>query len=371
MGRTRSNQFQSKQIVQSPIYQQLAERIQTRLMSGDSDGKQLPGIRELSTMFDVNYLTARQALKHLESKGLVSMQTGRGTFATSLKSRPLTIGVIVPDLSYKINSSISRGIRLAAGARNVVPVFMDFHNDSDVELECLQRLQSEKIEAALIYPSLKENTRKTLFKLILSGYPVVFVDRAPTDVPCWSISSNDWEIGRLAATHLVECGAKVPGCVMAELPNVRDRLRGFQQGLNDMGVALPQSRIFFTTGSEFETTRELTRAMMKLSPRPDGVFYLSDQHALVGLRQLHDLGIRVPSEVMVVGSDDIEATLHSLPTLTTIKQNALALGREAFQMLCESLSATLEDRLCSRHVNVGVELVARESTRAPHFAEKR
>jgi DNA-binding LacI/PurR family transcriptional regulator len=72
------------------------------------------------------------------------MQTGRGTFTTSLKARPLTIGVIVPDLSYKINSSISRGIRLAAGARNVVPVFMDFHNDSDVELECLQRLQAKK-----------------------------------------------------------------------------------------------------------------------------------------------------------------------------------------------------------------------------------
>ncbi len=86
MGRTRSNHFQSKHPVQSPIYQQLAEKIQQRLLNGNyDDGKQLPGIREISTMFDVNYLTARHALKYLETKGLVSMQTGRGTFATSLK----------------------------------------------------------------------------------------------------------------------------------------------------------------------------------------------------------------------------------------------------------------------------------------------
>ncbi len=66
----------------------------------------------------------------------------------------------------------------------------------------------------------------------------------------------------------------------------------------------------------------------------------------------------------LVGSDDIEATRHSLPTLTTIKQNAIALGREAFQLLCESIDAPLEDRICPRHVNVPVELIARESTKA-------
>jgi LacI family transcriptional regulator len=364
MGRTRSNQFQTRQATQSPIYQQLADKIQLRLLTNNPDTeKQLPSIRELSSMFDVNYLTARHALKYLESKGLVSMQTGRGTFATSQKTRALTVGVVVPDLSYKINSAISRGIRSAAGERNVVPVFMDYHNDLNLELSCLQRLQDEKIEAALIYPSLEEETRKALLKLILSGYPVVFVDRAPTDIPCWSISSDDKEIGYMAAIHLAECGVKAPACVIAELPNLRERLRGFQQGLNDRGLALPQGRIFLTD-SNFETTKEVTSRLMQLDPKPDGVFYFNDQHALVGLRQLHDLGMKVPAEIKVVGSDDIEATRHSLPTLTTVMQNALAIGRGAFQMLCESIDASLEERICPRHVKVPVELIPRESTGA-------
>ncbi len=241
MGRTRSSQFTSKR-AQLPIYQQLADKIKVRFLESESSqGKQLPSIRELSTQFDVNYLTARHALKYLESKGLVSMQTGRGTFITSSKAQPITLAVIVPDMSYRINSTISNGIRMAANVRNVVPVFMDFHNAPNFELECFERLETEKIEAALIYPSLHEETLKPLQKLILSGYPIVFLDRAPGDIPCWSVSSDDKEIGYLAGRHLAERGVKVPACVLAELPNLRDRLLGFQQGLNDQNVLFPKA----------------------------------------------------------------------------------------------------------------------------------
>jgi LacI family transcriptional regulator len=368
MRRTRSIHFQSPQAAHTPIYQQLAEKIETQLLKDDgADGKQLPSIRELSAMFDVNYLTTQHALKYLESRGLISMQVGRGTFATPPNARPLTLGVIVPDLSYKINSAISRSIRVAVNGRNIKPVFMDFHNDPAIEMECLERLQSENINAALIYSSLEEEPQKALLKLVLSGYPLVFVDRAPIDIPCWSISSDDREIGYVAAKHFAECGVTVPACVIAELPNLLDRMRGFQQGLNDAGITLPASRIALTghsnaVGHCFEMTKEIVKSLMELDPRPDGIFFLNDQHALIGLRQLHDLGIKVPEEVQVMGCDDIEATRHSLPTLTTVKQNAMALGRGAFELICKALDATLDERIRPNHVKVPVELIAREST---------
>ena len=101
---------------------------------------------------------------------------------------------------------------------------------------------------------------------------------------------------------------------------------------------------------------------MSLDPRPDGIFYFNDQYALVGLRQLHDMGIDVPGEVKIVGCDNIEATWHCRPTLTTIRQDPMELGHKAFQMLSEMLEASNEDRLTSRHVRQPVELVVREST---------
>ena len=90
---------------------------------------------------------------------------------------------------------------------------MDFYNDVHLEVRCLDRLIAEKFTGALVYPSLEEDTPRQLLKMILGGFPMVFIDRAPPEMPCWLISSDDYEIGRLAARHLIEAGSKVLACV--------------------------------------------------------------------------------------------------------------------------------------------------------------
>ncbi len=360
-GKTRSNQFGKAAV--SAIYVQIAERIRTQLKSGAlKEGAKLPSIRQISESYDVNYLTARQALKHLESLGLVEMQTGRGTYVTSLRPQQVRIGVVVPDLAYKVNSGISRGIREETSLRDVTPVFMDFHNDVHREVECLDRLIAERFTGALVYPSLQDNTPHQLLKMILGGFPMVFIDRAPPGIPCWSISSDDYEIGRLAARHLIEAGAGVLACVGSPFPNLQERVRGFREEANNLGIAVPSSRVPSSENIPTEKSQSITSHLMGLNPRPDGIFYFNDQYALVGLRHLHDLGIDVPGEVKIVGCDNIEATWHCRPTLTTIRQDPLELGHKAFQMLSEMLEAPTEERLSSRHIHQPVELIVREST---------
>ena len=360
-GKTRSNQF--GKAAASAIYVQIAERVRLQLKNGElKEGAKLPSIRQISDAYDVNYLTARQALKHLESLGLVEMQTGRGTYVTTRRQQQVKIAVVVPDLAYKVNSGISRGIREETSLRNVTLVFMDFHNDFHLEIECLDRLIAEEFTGALVYPSLQENTPNTLLKMILGGFPMVFIDRAPPELPCWLISSDDYEIGRLAARHLIEAGAKILACVGSPFPNLQERIRGFREEANNLGIAIPSSRVPSSEDIPAEKSQPITSYLMGLNPRPDGIFYFNDQYALVGLRHLHDLGVDVPGEVKIVGCDDIEATWHCRPTLTSIRQNPLELGHKAFRMLSEMLETPIEKRLASRRVRQPVELVVREST---------
>jgi LacI family transcriptional regulator len=348
---------------EAAIYIQIAEKIQSQLRAGKFKvGAKLPSIRELSSTYDVNYLTARQALKHLESHGLVNIETGRGTYVALRRAQPQTIGVVVPDLTYKVNSGISRGIREESADRNVVPIFMDFHNDVQAERQCLERLQNEKFAGALVYPSLEEDTPRQLLKMIFSGFPLVFLDRAPAEMPSWLVSSDDYEIGRLAARHLAEAGCKALACPSSPAPNLRERLKGFIDEANNHGLAIPSERIPLVDGIPATESQHITEKLMQLTPRPDGIFYFNDQYALVGLRHLHDLGIDVPREVKIIGCDNIEAAWHSRPTLTTISQNPLEIGHKAFLLLSEMIEMPTEDRLRSRHLRVPVELIGREST---------
>ena len=345
------------------IYLQIAEKIQGELRAGKfKAGAKLPSIREMSSTYDVNYLTARQALKHLESNGLVSIETGRGTYVAPPRSKPQTIGVIVPDLSYKVNSGISRGIREESAERSVVPIFMDFHNDVVAEKQCLDRLLAEKFAGALVYPSLEQDTPRKLLKMMFGGFPLVFLDRAPPEMPSWLVSSDDYEIGRLAARHLIEAGCTILACPTSPAPNLLERINGFIDEANNHGVAVRSDRMPLVDGISAADSQNITEKLMKLTPRPDGIFYFNDQYALVGLRHLHDLGIDVPGDVKIIGCDNIEATWHSRPTLTTISQQPMEIGHQAFLLLTEMIETANEDRLVSRHLRLPVELIAREST---------
>ena len=239
---------------------------------------------------------------------------------------------------------------------------MDFHNDVHLEVECLERLVAEKFTGALVYPSLEADTPRQLLKMILGGFSMVFIERALPAMPCWLISSDDCESGRLAARHLIEAGTKVLACVGSPFPNLRERIRGFREEANNLGFAVPASRVPSAENIRAEDSKFITSQLMGLTPRPDGIFYFNDQYALVGLRQLHDLGIDVPREVKIVGCDNIEATWHCRPTLTTIRQDPMELGHKALRLLSEMLDTPPADRLSSRHLLQPVELMAREST---------
>lgn len=64
----------------APVYLELAERLEAAVLRGEyRPGDRLPSERKLSETHSVNRHTAGQALRHLQSKGLVIRTRGRGT----------------------------------------------------------------------------------------------------------------------------------------------------------------------------------------------------------------------------------------------------------------------------------------------------
>jgi LacI family transcriptional regulator len=55
--------------------------------------------------------------------------------------------------------------------------------------------------------------------------------------------------------------------------------------------------------------------------RPDGLFCFNDETAIRANKAIHDLGLAVPNDVAIVGSDGIiDETRFSIPSLSTIAQ---------------------------------------------------
>lgn len=85
----------------------------------------------------------------------------------------------------------------------------------------------------------------------------------------------------------------------------------------------------------------------------------NDISAMGAIRALQDFDLRVPSDVSVIGFDDIRAAAYTLPRLTTIRQPLAEIGRIATQCLLNRIHGTAVSR---DEIAVEPELVIREST---------
>lgn len=75
-----------------PFYQQICEQIVQRIQGGMlADGDALPSLRTMAEDLKISILTVRKAYKHLESKGYVYIQPGKGVYIKGKRNTPLNI----------------------------------------------------------------------------------------------------------------------------------------------------------------------------------------------------------------------------------------------------------------------------------------
>src|SRR6201996_4950081 len=86
----------------------------------------------------------------------------------------------------------------------------------------------------------------------------------------------------------------------------------------------------------------------------------NDIAAIVCIRALHDVGLRVPEDVSVVGFDDIKEAAFQTPSLTTIRQPLHQMGALAVKTLLRRLGSSNSKE--PPQIAVAPELIVREST---------
>ena len=104
--------------------------------------------------------------------------------------------------------------------------------------------------------------------------------------------------------------------------------------------------------------------MLKRWPDIDGIVCVSDPAAFGILTEAQAMGLRVPSELAVVGFGDFEVGRCCTPALTTVAVNGADIGREAGELLLEVLDQHAIDKSKSaRRLKVAATLTPRGTTR--------
>jgi LacI family transcriptional regulator, repressor for deo operon, udp, cdd, tsx, nupC, and nupG len=200
---------------------------------------------------------------------------------------------------------------------------------------------------------------ETLSAMRESDLPLVLTDHFHGGLHCVNVDNVR---GALTATqHLLEGGAKRPAMIVGPLSHhsVALRAKGFRRALFEAGrLADPELEMPMNMTLPYdEAGRDAMRRLLALAEPPDAVFAYNDSTALGAIEVCKAAGLRVPEDIRFVGYDDIAAASRSQPTLTTVRVDKDALGRE-------SVMALMEGNTGPGELLLPVDLVVRESSRA-------
>ncbi|MDQ1724956.1 MAG: LacI family transcriptional regulator [Frankiaceae bacterium] len=199
--------------------------------------------------------------------------------------------------------------------------------------------------------------------LIASGRPCIGLDLPIRGRRASYVGADNHHGASLAVDHLVGLGHRRIAVITGPLdilPGV-ERHEGFRTQMAAHGLeVLPE---YVVSGDFFiESGHAAMLTLLALPNPPTAVFACGDQMAVGAMHAINEAGLDVPGDISVVGFDDVEIAALVRPSLTTVSQDYLGLGRAAVELLSNLIA---EDREFGRGADAPPSTAARRPELVP------
>jgi LacI family transcriptional regulator len=190
--------------------------------------------------------------------------------------------------------------------------------------------------------------------------PLVFVDVGPDAPGIVNIRINYLNGIRQAVQHLAALRHARIGFVAGppQLKSALARTEAFKISMAEIGL-VPD---LIVTGDH--TMEGGMRALVELlgsNNQPTAIVCSNDMTAIGVMREAYDQGISIPSDVSVVGFDDIRLAQFITPPLTTVQMSQKELAQIAFRALLNEIGRESPSTQKSEY-ELNTNLILRRST---------
>jgi len=262
-------------------------------------------------------------------------------FASNLRQKHTnTIGVVVPRLDSYFMATALAGIEKVASENNYGLIISQSQESWRKEMACVTTMFNSRVDGLLV--SLAYDTKNTNHFNILfdKDIPVVFFDRVADCHGCMSIIIDNYKAGYEATSHLIQQGCRriiyLSGNMLRNVYS--ERYRGYKQALDENKIDFDQNMVVISDMS-VQAGIDTAKKILRMKPRPDGIFTANDTTAVATIVELEKAGIKIPEEIAVVGFNNEPVSQVIKPNLTTIDYPA----REIGEIAATSLIAKLKD----------------------------
>ena len=287
--------------------------------------------------------------------------------ALSLKNKKTkTIGIIIPEIVHHFFATVISGIEQVANecGYNVIVCLSDESFDKEViNMEMLANGSTDGFIMSLSKETQQKRDFHHLQEVINQGMPVVLFDRISNDIMCDKVIIDDQLAAYEATNFLISKGLKkIALLTTVDYVSVgKLRTDGYLNVLHDHGIEVDESLII-----RIEDTEHCDEKINELLENQsiDAILAVNELFAVTAIKLAMSKGIKIPEDLSVVAFTDGIISKYSTPTITTISQNGIKMGRKAAEILINRLELEDEEDEHYKTEIIETNLIIRESTKS-------
>jgi LacI family transcriptional regulator len=302
-------------------------------------------------------------LRHRVQRAIAELGYSPNAVAQSMRFRATrTIGCVIREINIPALANFVRAAHDVLDEAGYSLLLSNSEGRRERERELLERLSRRQADGVMIGPYTPITAE---FDAFLRGLdiPMVLVDR---DEPGWAdaVMTDHAQGVRAATEHLLHLGHRAIALITGDvsLYPARERVRGFEQALRAGGLE-PDARLVHT-GSFLPSAGFLYCSSILASRERPTAIIAGGIGMLPGvLRAIQVRGLRIPSDLSVIGSGDSDLADLYAPPISLQRWDQAEVGRIAAGLLLDRLLDRAGPE--PRHVLLPNEFVARDSIGPP------
>jgi LacI family transcriptional regulator len=273
-----------------------------------------------------------------------------------------TIAMVVSDIANPSFAEMASAAEDYLHSLSYTLILYNTHDDNEREERYIQMASENWVDGMLIVST--RDRSDSLKGLDNANIPFVVMDRSP-DNSRPAVTLDNFRAGQMAAEHLLNLGhrsfAHISGPLRLQL--ARERQEGFVRTLHKSGAE--DIATIESSGWNCQDGYDAMKTLLSRSgTRPAALFAANDRNAIGAMLAAFDCGLNIPTDLSVIGLDDIELAAFQIPPLTTIRQSFSLLGTKAAKLLVDLINGVSTE---GTEQTIEPELIVRKSTARPGF----
>lgn len=328
------------------------------------DVAELAGVSLSTVSRYINGYNLREEKSVLIKHAIEKLGYKENIMAKGVRSgRSMTVGVLVSGYKETFQTSVLSPLEIILENNNYAVLVSDYGGCNKRLLAKLEFFKDRMVDGIVMFSyEFDEETINKINEIVAYGIPVIIIDEDIHGLNVDKILADNINVSFRAVEYLIHANHTKIGIIAGHHKhNVSiERIEGYKECLRAYKIDLEDQYIKYGEYSK-QVSYNITKELLSMKSPPTAIFATSSHISYGALMAIHDLNLKIPQDISIIGYDYDDTIDTLVPVLTSIEQPTERMGEVAANLLLDRIRGNKED--FPKTIRIPSRLIVKESVK--------